>query len=137
MADDPLPKLRRIALALPGAWEKVSHGEPTFWVGKRMFASYANAANHHGAGRNAVWCKADHLTQTLLLAKAPALYFSPPYVGPTGWIGIYLDGRIDWQAVAERLDHAHRLAQDASKARRPAPARRRVRDEHRTARRRR
>jgi hypothetical protein len=117
MAADPLTKLRRIALALPGAWEKVSHGEPTFWVGKRMFASYANAANHHGAGRTGVWCKADHLTQTLLLSKAPTLYFSPPYVGPSGWVGMYLDAGIDWQQVAERLDYAYRLARAAPAAR--------------------
>jgi hypothetical protein len=91
-----------------------------------MFATYANAANHHGAGRNAVWCKADHLTQSLLLAKAPALYFSPPYVGPSGWVGIRLDGRIDWDEVAERLAEAHELAHGASKARKQ-PARRRGR----------
>lgn len=125
MASSPLPKLRRIALALPGAWEKTSHGEPTFWVRKRMFASYANAANHHGAGRNAVWCKADPLTQAWLLAQGPDLYFSPPYVGPSGWIGIYLDGDVDWQAVAERLEHAHRLAREApNAAKRPARPRR-------------
>ena len=71
----PLGRLRRSCLALPDAWEKVSHGEPTFWVGKKMFATFANAANHHGAGRHAVWCKATHLTQDLLLARAPKRYF--------------------------------------------------------------
>jgi CubicO group peptidase (beta-lactamase class C family)/predicted DNA-binding protein (MmcQ/YjbR family) len=106
----PLLRLRRLCLALPDAWEKVSHGEPTFWVGKKMFASFANAANHHGAGRHAVWCNATHVTQDLLLARAPDRYFRPPYVGPSGWIGIYLDKDPDWAEVAERLQHAHELA---------------------------
>lgn len=106
----PLDRLRRMCLALPGAWEKVSHGEPTFWVGRKMFASFANAATHHGAGRHAVWCKATHVTQHLLIARAPERYFQPPYVGPSGWIGIYLDGNPDWSEVAERLQHAYELA---------------------------
>lgn len=75
-----------------------------------MFASYASAGNHHGAGRDAVWCKADAVTQDLLLAQAPEIYFSPPYVGSSGWIGIHLDGKPDWTAVTERLEHAHRFA---------------------------
>jgi predicted DNA-binding protein (MmcQ/YjbR family) len=106
----PIARLRRLCLALPDAWEKVSHGEPTFWVGKRMFASFANAVNHHGAGRHAVWCKASHVTQSLLVARAPDRYFRPPYVGPSGWIGIYLDRDPDWAEVKERLQHAHELA---------------------------
>ena len=40
-ARSPLNRLRRTCLALPDAWEKVSHGEPTFWVGKKMFATFA------------------------------------------------------------------------------------------------
>ena len=76
-----------MCLALPDAWEKVSHGEPTFWVGKKMFASFANAANHHGAGRHAVWCKVTHVTQDLRSRVLLSEYFRPPYFGPSGWIG--------------------------------------------------
>ena len=106
----PIARLRQLCLALPDAWEKESHGEPTFWIGKSMFASFANAANHHGAGRHAVWCKASHVTQDLLVARAPDRYFRPPYVGPSGWIGIYLDRDPDWAEVKERLQHAYELA---------------------------
>jgi hypothetical protein len=102
-----LGRLRRLCLALPDAWEKVSHGEPTFWIGKKMFATFADAGNHHGAGRDAVWCKATHATQDLLLARDPERYFKPPYVGPSGWIGIYLDRNPDWGEVAERLQQAY------------------------------
>ena len=115
MPRSPLGRVRRLCLALPDAWEKVSHGEPTFWVGKKMFAMFADAANHHGAGRHAVWCKATHITQDLLLAQAPQRYFAPPYVGPSGWVGIYLDGQPNWAALAERLRHSHELAAPARK----------------------
>jgi predicted DNA-binding protein (MmcQ/YjbR family) len=119
----PLGRLRRLCLSLPDAWEKVSHGEPTFWVVKKMFASFANGATHHGAGRHAVWCKATHVTQDLLLARDSTLYFRPPYVGPSGWIGIYLDGHPDWGGIAERLRHAHELAAARSSPRRAATRR--------------
>lgn len=121
MPRSPLDRLRRLCLALPNTWEKVSHGEPTFWVGKRMFASFANAANHHGAGRHAVWCKATHVTQDLLIARAPERYFVPPYAGPGGWVGIYLDGAPDWAEVAERLHAAHELAA-STQSRRARPS---------------
>ena len=120
LASNPLERLRRVCLKLPGAWEKVSHGEPTFWVGKRMFASFASRANHHGAGRDAVWCKATHTTQDLLIARSPELYFKPAYVGVSGWVGIYLEAATDWAEVAERLRHAHELAAPTARARKPA-----------------
>ena len=106
----PLNRVRELCLSLPDAWEKVSHGEPTFWVGKRMFATFADAGNHHGAGRHAVWCLATHTTQDLLVSRSPDRYFVPPYVGPSGWVGIYLDGRPRWTEVGERLRHSHELA---------------------------
>lgn len=112
-ARSPLNRLRRVCLALPDAWEKVSHGEPTFWVGKKMFATFASKANHHGAGRDAVWCKATHVTQDLLIARSPERYFAPPYVGASGWVGIYLDDAPDWSEVEDRLRHAHELAAPA------------------------
>jgi predicted DNA-binding protein (MmcQ/YjbR family) len=114
----PLEKLRTVCLALPDTWEKISHGEPTFWVGKRMFASFANANNHHGAGRHAVWIKATHTTQDLLVSRSPERYFVPPYAGVAGWVGIFLDRRPKWSEVAERLAHAHGLAAETQRTRR-------------------
>ena len=93
-----------------------------------MFASFANADNHHGAGRYAVWCKATHATQDMLIARSPEVYFSPPYAGASGWVGIYLDAATDWTEVADRLRHAHELAAPprarTAKNRPPARARR-------------
>jgi predicted DNA-binding protein (MmcQ/YjbR family) len=115
-AASPLDKLRKLCLALPGTWEKISHGEPTFFVKKRSFAMFASADNHHGAGRYAVWCKATHTTQDLLVSKSPDRYFVPPYAGPAGWVGIYLDRRPKWSDVADRLAHAHELAGETQRA---------------------
>src|SRR5918993_2990498 len=105
----PLPRLRKLCLALPEAYEKVSHGEPTFWAGKKMFASFADAANHHGNGRYGVWVKSTHVTQDMLVARWPDRYFVPPYVGVSGWVGMFLDPSTDWNAVAERLRDGYRL----------------------------
>jgi hypothetical protein len=118
-----LDRLRALSLALPEAFEKKSHGEPTFWVHTRMFASFASARNHHGAGRDAVWCKASHTTQAgaptthacvvgwrrWSSGAGPDRYFVPPYVGVSGWFGIYLDRRPNWKEVADRLEGSYRL----------------------------
>ena len=45
-------RVRDICLALPEAWEKISHGEPTWFVGKKVFAMFSN--NHHHDGHVAV-----------------------------------------------------------------------------------
>jgi hypothetical protein len=106
MATNPLPRLRKLCLALPEAHEVIAWGEPTFRVRNKLFAMYARANNHHGAGRNAVWCKATHLTQDLLIRAQPNRYFSPPYVGPSGWVGVVLDSKVDWGAVEDLLKDA-------------------------------
>lgn len=89
-AADALARARRICLAFPGAEEKEAWGEPTFRVRDRIFAMYASPANHHGAGRAALWCKAQVGVQETLVRSDPARYFVPPYVGPRGWIGLTL-----------------------------------------------
>jgi predicted DNA-binding protein (MmcQ/YjbR family) len=106
---NPLARLRRICLSFPEAHEVIAWGEPTFRVRNKLFAMFASSANHHGAGRYAVWCKATRVDQELLIRSDPARYFSPPYVGPSGWVGIYLDGRVDWKAVEAQLLDAYRL----------------------------
>ncbi len=109
MPAQPLTRLRNLCLALPEAHEVVSHGEPTFRVRNKMFAMFADAANHHGNGRNAVWLKAAPGNQALLLRAAPMRFFVPPYVGPSGWVGVYLDGDVDWAELADLLRDAYRL----------------------------
>jgi hypothetical protein len=84
-------------------------GEPTFRVKNKMFAMFAAAGTHHGAGRPAVWCKATLDNQALMVQARPDRFFVPPYVGPTGWVGVWLDRRVGWREVAELLADSHRL----------------------------
>jgi hypothetical protein len=99
----PLTRLRKLCLALPDAHEVEAWGEPTFRVRNKMFATFASPSTHHGNGRPSVWCKAAPGNQGLMVAAAPARFFVPPYVGPKGWIGVYLDGEVDWPELAELL----------------------------------
>ena len=93
-----LRRVRRICTALPEVTEKLSHGEPTFFVRKKVFAMFAN--NHHGDGRVALWCKAAPGAQEDLVAANPKHFFVPPYVGKAGWLGIRLDKGLAWGIVA-------------------------------------
>jgi hypothetical protein len=102
---DPIERLRTICLALPGTIEKVSHGEPTWHAGGRMFAQLDD--HHHGADRLAVWLAAGLGDQETVVAEDPARFFVPPYVGHRGWIGVRIDGRPDWRRVATLVRDAH------------------------------
>jgi len=104
-----LDRARAICLALLEAHEVEAWGEPTFRVRNKIFVMYADAGNHHGAGHHAIWCKATPTNQQLMIAADPARYFSPPYVGPKGWIGMRLDNRVSWRAVADLVGDAYRL----------------------------
>ena len=99
----PLTALRKLCLALPEAHEVETWGEPTFRVKGKLFAMYAHASNHHGAGRHSVWIKATKENQALMIRTQPDRFFKPPYVGPSGWVGVFLDDDPDWEEVAELL----------------------------------
>ncbi len=105
----PLIKLRKLCLALPEAHEVLSHGEPTFRVKNKVFAMYANADNHHGRGRHAAWIKAAPGRQARAVKRAPGRFFVPPYVGPSGWVGVYLDATTDWTELRDILRDAYRI----------------------------
>ncbi|MGH7452799.1 MAG: MmcQ/YjbR family DNA-binding protein [bacterium] len=83
-----LGRVRRICAALPETAEKLSHGEPTFFVRKKVYAMFAN--NHHNDGHIAVWLPAPFGIQEMLIASSPEKFFKPPYVGVRGWIGVEL-----------------------------------------------
>ena len=109
MPPRPLTRLRKLCLALPEAHEVEAWGAPTFRVRDKLFAMYADAGNHHGDGRAAVWCKAGPGNQELMVRAAPERFFVPPYVGPRGWIGVHLDGGTDWGELRELLRDSWRL----------------------------
>jgi hypothetical protein len=99
-----LAEVRARALALPNAAEKLSHGSPGFFVQKGKFFAYF-WHDHHGDGRTAVLVKTSgREEQSMLCEVAPEDYFIPPYLGPSGWVGLRLDGRaVDWAQVEHRL----------------------------------
>ena len=108
MARDPLQALRKICLALPETTERLSHGEPTWFVrGKKTFVSYAD---HHHNDRLAFVCAAPPGAQQAIVASDPDRFFVPPYVGGRGWLGMYLDldEPVDWDEVTELVDDAYR-----------------------------
>ena len=100
-------RLRKVCLSLPEVTEVEAWGEPTFRVGK-IFAMYAGKVRH-GGGREGVWVKSKNFTQDLLVRGMPQRFFVPPYVGPAGWTGVYLDAQTDWEALAELLRDAYRM----------------------------
>jgi hypothetical protein len=104
MPEDPLPRLRALCLALPEVTEKLSHGEPTWFV-RKTFVSYLN---HHHDDRLAFCCAAPPGVQEELVAGEPARFFRPAYVGHRGWLGVYLDVPLDWTEIAEIVQDAYR-----------------------------
>ena len=106
MRPDPLDSLRRLCLALPEVTERLSHGEPTWFVrGKRVFVTYAD---HHHDDRLAFWCAAPDGAQQILVGAAPERFFVPPYVGQRGWLGVWLDVPVEWDEIADLVADAHR-----------------------------
>jgi hypothetical protein len=74
--EEHLRRVRRICMAMPECSEKLSHGEPTFFVRKKVFAMFAN--NHHDDGHVAVWIPAAPGVQGALIKAAPETFFRPP-----------------------------------------------------------
>lgn len=84
-----LERVRRMALALPEVVERLSHGEPTFFVRKKVFAMFAN--NHHNDGHLGVWIPVPAGFQEGLITSNPETFYFPPYVGKRGWVGVELE----------------------------------------------
>ena len=101
-AEEQLRRLRRLCNSLPETTEKLSHGEPTFFVRKRVYAMFSN--NHHNDGHVAVWIPAAPGVQEMLVATEPRKYYRPPYVGVKGWIGVELVNVDDEELAAHLLD---------------------------------
>jgi len=100
---DPLARLRALCTRLPEVTEKLSHGEPTWFVRK----SFVMFADHHHDDRLAFWCAAPPGVQEALVAAHPERFFRPPYVGSRGWLGVYLDVPVDWDEIAGLVEDAY------------------------------
>ena len=119
--DVHLARIRRMCAKLPSVAEKLSHGTPTFFVekDKGVFAMFSD--HHHEDGRLALWVPVKEGLQPLLIEDAPKIYFKPPYVGSSGWVGIELD-QIRDDALQEHLREAWSIVARNTKKRRGGPS---------------
>ena len=107
---EQISRVRRICSALPDAYEKLTHGEPTFFVHNKVFATFAN--NHYHDGHVAVWIPAVPGVQKALMRSSSAKYFRPRFLGVRGWVGIELD-QVGNDELAFQLLKAWRLTVSA------------------------
>ena len=106
LGEKHVERVRRICLALPETMEKLSHGEPTFFVRKRVFAMCS--INHHHDGHIAVTIPAAIGIQAALIESNPKKFYRPPYVGGAGWVGIEL-ARVKDKELALHIREAWKL----------------------------
>lgn len=106
-----MERIRPIALALPEAVERRSHGVPTFFTGSgskaRTFASVHDEREWF-EGRLCLWAASPKEVQEALVDGEPERFFVPPYVGHRGWVGLRLDlPKTDWDEVAGVIEDGH------------------------------
>lgn len=100
-------EVRRICLGLPEVSERLSHGSPSFFVrGKKTLTMFLD--DHHGDGILGIWCPAFPGVQEELIESEPDRFYRPPYVGPSGWIGVRLDRAVDWDEITEIIAESYR-----------------------------
>ena len=100
----PLERLRGVCLAFPEAVESGGVGDPSFKVRNKIFAM-----QHGMDGRPSLWVKAPDGVQDMLVRAVPERFFRPPYVGHHGWVGLWLDGELDWDELADLVDESYRM----------------------------
>jgi len=103
-----LQKVRQAALQLPGTEERLSHGQPTFFVAGKQFAQFRQ--NHHGDEKTVVCLRVSSIDeQAMLLDSNPKLYSKAAYL--PSWISINLTGdSVDWDHVGDRIAESWELA---------------------------
>lgn len=104
---DPLARVRAIALSLPHATERMSHGSASFFIGEKpTFVSFVD--DHHGDGIVGIWCAAPPGEQQARVDEDPDRFFRPPYVGGRGWLGVRLDRVVADDELIEIITDAWR-----------------------------
>lgn len=81
--------------------EKLSHGTPAFFVRKQFVTLWPDGHHEHRFAH--LWCAAPTGAQDEFVDIEPERFFRPPYVGGRGWLGVRLDGDIDWGEVVSCL----------------------------------
>ncbi len=106
-------KVGSLVLALPETRFKTSHGAAAWRVGSESSGKFFAIMwdRHHGEDSVGLLVKSSGQDEMAALIEAdPALYFRPPYYGPSDWIGIRLDRPgVDWDHVTEWLAKSWRI----------------------------
>lgn len=111
-----LRRVRAICTSFPEVSERLSHGSPSFFVrGKKTLCMFQD--DHHGDGILGIWCPAFPGVQEEMVAAEPERFYRPPYVGPSGWLGVRLDRDVDWDEVGAILADSYRKVAPKSLAR--------------------
>jgi predicted DNA-binding protein (MmcQ/YjbR family) len=103
MPQTPFDHLRALCLALPQAEERETWARATYRVRDKIFAIDGNTGE-----RPCVWVKAPPGSQAVLVGADPRRFFAPPYLGPKGWVGIWLDAGADWHEVDALVRRSYR-----------------------------
>src|SRR6478672_12937550 len=103
----PLDQVRAAALDLPETEERLSHGQPTFFVAGKQFAQFRD--NHHGDHKTVVCVRVSSLDeQAMLLEADPGTYSKPAYL--PSWLGINAGDKADWDLISDRIAASWELA---------------------------
>jgi predicted DNA-binding protein (MmcQ/YjbR family) len=102
---DAYRRVDKICLVLPEAVNKPfgGHTTPCYRVGDKIFCGTRQAK------RPGINVKAAPGVQQALVGSDPERFFVPPYSGPKGWVGVWLDIDQDWDEIAELIEESYRL----------------------------
>ena len=102
-ADPLVERVRGICMVFPEAAEVLAWGRPTFRAGKKVFVIVSSSMDRPYS----IVFKPD--ADERLAHLQDGRFFSPPYWGPSGWLGIDIDGpQTDWTELGELIDTSYR-----------------------------
>ena len=93
--------VKKLALSLPETEERLTWEEPTFRVRNKIFVMFSDRERE-------LWVKSDFDEQRALTQTDPETFFVPPYVGPSGWVGVRIR-TVDRDELSELVTEAWRL----------------------------
>jgi hypothetical protein len=93
--------VRKIALSLPEAEERETWETATFRVRNKIFVMFSDRERE-------LWIKSDVDEQRALTQTDPETFFVPPYVGPSGWVGVRIR-TVERDELSELVTEAWRL----------------------------